>query len=163
MLYQNHVFIKNGYQQIYWDLLINMATIIVIVSSEGDMFKVQFNDSVLQLISTATQMTITTDALGFYLPANTMELYEFMSKHMIHHALVNGNSQYSVGANQIALNDDIRNILTDKVNIDMFHMMSNCMMDIDAETCDIDIDMSIDDMNDIDKFIDSILVDTMVM
>lgn len=155
MLHQNQVLIKNGILPMNWILSINMATNIVVISSDGNMLKMQFNETILQLVSLASEMTITTDALGFYVPLNTTDLCEFMFHHMIPFTLVDLTSEI---VNQVALNDDIRCVLTDQVNIDMFHFMSECMMDIDNDTCDIDIDQ-----NDIDKIMESILVDAMVM
>ena len=155
MRHQNQVLIKNGISPMNWILLINMATNIIVISSDGDMLAVQFSESILQLISLSTKMTITTDALGFYVPFNTLELYKFMFQHIIPFTLVDLTSEI---VSQITMNDDIRSVLTDQVNIDMFHLMSECMMDIDNEACDIEIEQ-----DDGDRCMDTILVDTMVM
>lgn len=161
MLHNNHVFTKNGYNTNYhtsgyvnWTLSFNMATNIKIVSDDGKVYQASFSDKLTTLFDYAMQMSITTDALVFYVPLFAVTIQEFMSNHGISYTEV---SFLDIG-HIIVLDDTIRCVLTDTVNIDMFHMMSNyMMMDIDAkneDTMPIEIDDDwykfIDDLMDVD-------------
>lgn len=140
MLNNNHIFTKNGYTPytfstyIDWTLSFNMTTIIMIVSCDGQVFNVSFGDKLTSLFRYATQMSITAEALIFYVPLLAHDVKEFFTQNAINYTETN---ILDPGAQKVILDDTIRGVLTDIVNIDIFHMMSNYMM--------MDIDDGVDD------------------
>jgi hypothetical protein len=156
MLHNNRVSPKNGYtpltvyNSIDWTLSFNMTTIIMIVSCDGQVFNVSFADKLTSLFSYATQMSITTEALIFYVPLSANDVKEFFTQNAINYT---ESSILDPVAQKLVLDDTIRCVLMDIVNIDIFHMMSNyMMMDIDGgiDAIDIDDDAFWNDLMDID-------------
>lgn len=163
MLYNNHVFTKNGYtpsydsnnNYVHWTLSFNMATKILIVSEDGKVFNVSFRDELKVLFDYATQMSITIDALVFYVPMSSVDVQQFFVMNLISYT---GSTMLEPEVQKVVLNDTIRCVLTDIVNINMFHMMSqSMMMDIDVndtvdgiDAIDIDDDWFFDDLMDLD-------------
>jgi hypothetical protein len=151
MPFKNHIYVKNGYTTQYinnapvasfidWTLSFNMTTHIMIVSSEGQVFKVSFKDVLTTLFNYATQLSITCDALVFYVSLPLQYIQEFLSNNVIEYT----EADFANPATQkIILDDTIRCVLTDMTNIDMFHMMSNCMM-MDIDSVNVE-DVLIDD------------------
>jgi hypothetical protein len=98
-------------------------------------------------------MSVTTNALVFHLPLSFVQLQTFMMEHAINHTVVSDMDTDTLP--MIIPNKEIISVLSDPVNINMFHMM----MEMDAmsyddikETGDIsDIDY---DAIDITDFID---------
>jgi len=120
-----------------WTLSFNMTTIIMIVCCEGQVFNVAFSDKLTSLFSHATQMSITTKALIFYVPLSATDVEKFFTQNAM---IYTGASILDPVAQKIVLDDTIRRVLTDMINIDIFHMM----MEIDEELNDLmDIDCGI--------------------
>jgi hypothetical protein len=95
-------------------------------------------------------MSITTEALIFYVPLSVNDVKEFFTQNSINYTEA---SILDPVAQKVILDDTIRGVLTDIINIDIFHMMSNyMMMDIDdgIDAIDIDDDAFWNDLMDID-------------
>lgn len=162
---KNHIYMKNGYttqyinyppvaESVNWTLSLNMATVIMIVSNEGQVFKVAFKENLTTLFDYATQMSITTDALVFYVSLSSQNVQEFLSDNAVNYT--GACFAYPV-TQKVTIDDAIKCVLTDIVNINMFHMMANSMM-MENDS------MVVDDMNtDIDwnDFMDIDLMDFM--
>ena len=151
MLINNKVLIKNGIcpevnNVCNWTLSFNMATNIVLVSTEGEMFETTYDDSLMCLIQCAKQMNITADTLRFHFDFLTKDIEEFLVNHMVVYSCA---KRIFDASQNIDINEDIRRVFTDEVNIAMFHMMfmnvSNYMqMDVDSNTHIDDTCMEVD-------------------
>jgi hypothetical protein len=148
MLSNQVVYNKNGFGSgnslsVDWNLSITMMTRIMLVSMEGDVLDTVFHEKLLSLFECATQMSVTTNALIFHLPLSLVQLHAFMTEHAMNHTVVSDMDTDILPT--IIPNKEIISILTDPVNINMFHMMME--LETDDITEFIDMELCVDVMD----------------